>query len=335
MVSEYDNKSENITDPFKPLQTEVVKDTDLSFDSPHHTLGKGSTQAAPGNHGHKYSEITGVPTDVGPHDHAGVYSAVGHSHGDYAASNHNHNGVYADSGHNHNTAYAAIGHAQHETTSIGDWNAALYNGSYMGNNAANAPDTGWWYGWVIRHNNAWVQQFAYPFANGFNENYGHSRTLRNGTWGSWYRINNFVLSSGSLDNFIFFRHGGSWNDAGVSRWAIGNKNTSTPSNSDQFRIQRYDTAGNYAGNLMTGTPAGVVNFPGGHTFLMRAMESRAAVQADQAATIGIVAQMIENAVNQLRDEFNLNAGVTRAVGETLRAAVETGLNIVAPSEESE
>jgi hypothetical protein len=33
-------------------------DVDLSWDTPHHTLGRGPTQAAPGVHTHKLAEIT-------------------------------------------------------------------------------------------------------------------------------------------------------------------------------------------------------------------------------------------------------------------------------------
>jgi hypothetical protein len=36
------------------------KDTDLTHDSPHHTLGRGATQAAPGNHKHDIDEIAGA-----------------------------------------------------------------------------------------------------------------------------------------------------------------------------------------------------------------------------------------------------------------------------------
>lgn len=57
-------------DPFgvsKQLtEADVSNKTDISWDGPFHTLGKGSTQAAPGNHKHVSSEITDLQTIVGP-----------------------------------------------------------------------------------------------------------------------------------------------------------------------------------------------------------------------------------------------------------------------------
>jgi hypothetical protein len=39
--------------------THEARDTDLSWSTPHHTIGKGPTQAAPGNHVHSIDEIEG------------------------------------------------------------------------------------------------------------------------------------------------------------------------------------------------------------------------------------------------------------------------------------
>lgn len=46
------------------VRPEQIKDTDLTHDSPHHTLGRGHTQAAPGNHTHKYSDLVETPGDT-------------------------------------------------------------------------------------------------------------------------------------------------------------------------------------------------------------------------------------------------------------------------------
>lgn len=45
-----------------PSEQHPVTDTDLNWSSPHHTLGRGPTQAAPGTHTHNYEDIPGVPT---------------------------------------------------------------------------------------------------------------------------------------------------------------------------------------------------------------------------------------------------------------------------------
>lgn len=47
---------------------EVVRDTDLTHDSPHHTIGRGPTQAAAGNHKHVGEDITGgtLPQGIAP-----------------------------------------------------------------------------------------------------------------------------------------------------------------------------------------------------------------------------------------------------------------------------
>jgi hypothetical protein len=208
---------------------------------------------------------------------------------------------------------------------ITDWNDAKENGWYMAPSALNSPTAGggWWYGFTIAHNAGWCCQIAFPFANSYPANVMMVRTLQNSTWGSWFRLQNYVQSWDTLDNFIFLRHGGDWSGGGAVRWAIGNKKdagTGAASANDQFRIQRYDTAGTYAGNLMTGTPAGVVNFPGGHTLLMDAMATKESVEADRAATVGIVDAMIRQALS--------NAGVTPQMrsGESM-----TGINLSAPT----
>jgi hypothetical protein len=58
------------------------KDTDLDHDSPHHTLGRGPLQAAPGVHTHSASEIPDLPTGAAPHthDYSTTYAAYAHTH---------------------------------------------------------------------------------------------------------------------------------------------------------------------------------------------------------------------------------------------------------------
>jgi len=51
-----------VTSPFESKPLDVHQgDVDLSWDALHHTVGKGPTQAAPGNHKHKYEELLEIP----------------------------------------------------------------------------------------------------------------------------------------------------------------------------------------------------------------------------------------------------------------------------------
>lgn len=80
-------------------------DTDAERLSMHHTLGAGSTQAAPGNHNHDgdYSSTS--------HNHDAAYAAIDHNHdAEYAAIDHNHDGDYAAIDHNHDSEYAPLVH---------------------------------------------------------------------------------------------------------------------------------------------------------------------------------------------------------------------------------
>lgn len=97
-------------DPFKS-EVDLEKhmgDTDLSWDSKHHTLGKGATQAATGNHKHSVKEITDLAEGTS-HDHTGTYAPAIHVH---SGSEHSHSGVYADAAHGHDYAATGHGHTQ-------------------------------------------------------------------------------------------------------------------------------------------------------------------------------------------------------------------------------
>jgi len=212
------------------------------------------------------------------------------------------------------------------STYLTDWDQAIYNGWYMGADAANSPaaEGGWWYGIAIQHNTDWVTQIAFPFANNFYPTVLMTRAKGNGGWGYWSRLLNYPHSWGTLDNFITLRHGGNWASSGLSRWAVGNKKDGTPgaSDADEFRIQRYDTGGTYTGNLMTGSEAGAVKFPGGHSLLVQAMAAKTTVEADRAATVGIVDAMIRQAL--------INAGVMPVAQMRTNDSV-TGMEIGEPS----
>jgi hypothetical protein len=70
-------------------------------------------------HSQTISEITNLQAsldgkaDIG-HNHDMVYSVLGHSHSDYALTDHNHDSVYAAIVHDHDTVYAAISHSHSE-----------------------------------------------------------------------------------------------------------------------------------------------------------------------------------------------------------------------------
>jgi hypothetical protein len=58
-----------MADPFNQstaAQAHVGADTDSSFDALHHTIGKGATNAAAGNHKHKYADLADVPDGTPP-----------------------------------------------------------------------------------------------------------------------------------------------------------------------------------------------------------------------------------------------------------------------------
>lgn len=79
--------------------------------------------------------------------------------------------------------------------SIADWNAATSNGYFMASGAANAPDGGWWIGYVVVHNDRWVTQEVWQFVGGAES--GLTRRFRrqstdNGaggvSWYPWFRV---------------------------------------------------------------------------------------------------------------------------------------------------
>ncbi|WP_142847225.1 pyocin knob domain-containing protein [Telmatospirillum sp. J64-1] len=78
---------------------------------------------------------------------------------------------------------------------ITDWNDALENGDYMGNNAANSPvESGsatWWMGSVEAHNSNYVTQTVHAFSTaneGASNTYLWRRDKQNGVWQPWYKL---------------------------------------------------------------------------------------------------------------------------------------------------
>lgn len=87
-------------------------------------------------------------------------------------------------------------HVPKTCVTITDWNDAVENGWYMGNNAANAPTnstdgtTVWYFGYVIAHNANYVLQEAYHFTASDNAKYisKYIRARKEGTWGVWTNV---------------------------------------------------------------------------------------------------------------------------------------------------
>ena len=73
---------------------------------------------------------------------------------------------------------------------ITDWNSAAANGFYMGNDAANAPSTGWYFGRVTAHNANYLYQEVYQFTASADARSvpKYIRVKSNGTWGSWSNV---------------------------------------------------------------------------------------------------------------------------------------------------
>lgn len=83
---------------------------------------------------------------------------------------------------------AKIGGAQN-TKTITDWNLAVTNGIFMGNDAANAPFEGWCLGNVVSHNSQWLTQYVHKFTDDVAGNsLKKKRDCNQGTWGAWVLV---------------------------------------------------------------------------------------------------------------------------------------------------
>ena len=73
---------------------------------------------------------------------------------------------------------------------ITDWNSAAANGFYMGNDAANAPSTGWYFGRVTAHNANYLYQEVYQFTASADARAvpKYIRVKSNDAWGSWSNV---------------------------------------------------------------------------------------------------------------------------------------------------
>lgn len=189
---------------------------------------------------------------------------------------------------------------------ITDWDLAVTNGYYRGLSALHSPSAvydGWWKGHVIAYGTNWVTQYCWPMAqNGIDPGAVMVRHRLNNVWDGWYRLGNYIYGWDGLDNYISFKANGDsrTTTAGITRFYCGtNTFGKTPSESDQFLINACDLTGAYRAVGLSMSTTGVVTFPHGHSMLRRAREVAEPVDAATAATVGIVAEMIVTALDNL------------------------------------
>lgn len=77
-----------------------------------------------------------------------------------------------------------------QCVTITDWNEVTKTGWYMANNAANAPTTGWYFGFVLVHASGYLFQEVYQFTAS-KEAIAVPKYIRaktNDQWGEWYNV---------------------------------------------------------------------------------------------------------------------------------------------------
>lgn len=75
----------------QPAEAAHIKDVDVDSESLHHTLGKGATQAAAGNHKHKVADLTDYEAPAGVSDHQLLSNRNQvDAHTQYALTSHSH-----------------------------------------------------------------------------------------------------------------------------------------------------------------------------------------------------------------------------------------------------
>lgn len=180
----------------------------------------------------------------------------------------------------------------------GDWNDAKDNGWYMASNGAHAPCTGWLYGISIKHNELFVRQILYKFAQGSvnvsNEsNDRFERILYNGTWGGW--VNTSVRKAVPSDAEFTDRQVNQ-NPTDVNSWlplllsgsgSVLKKNGETNITSDLLYNPTLKTlkATTITGNL-EGTINGFTIIPAGSPSYMNVVKGIPVVNSDGVMEIG-------------------------------------------------
>lgn len=100
-------------------------DLDVSAQSPHHTLGKGPSQAASGDHKHNVKDIEGYEAPAGVSDHDLLSNrGLNNAHPQYSLANHTHPIGSTDHG-----SLSGLGDADHPIEAIQGLGTALDNKS--------------------------------------------------------------------------------------------------------------------------------------------------------------------------------------------------------------
>lgn len=149
---------------------------------------------------------------------------------------------------------------------ITDWNSAAANGFYMGNDAANAPSTGWYFGRVTAHNANYLYQEVYQFTASADARAvpKYIRVKSNGAWGSW---SNVTVAAAVPSNAKFtdtvYTHPNSGASAGTYKSVTVNAQGHVTGGTNPTTLSGYgitDAAAkshthNYAGSASAGGPA--------------------------------------------------------------------------------
>ena len=149
---------------------------------------------------------------------------------------------------------------------ITDWNSAAANGFYMGNDAANAPSTGWYFGRVTAHNANYLYQEVYQFTASADARAvpKYIRVKSNGAWGSW---SNVTVAAAVPSNAKFtdtvYTHPNSGASAGTYKSVTVNAQGHVPGGPNPTTLSGYgitDAAAkshthNYAGSASAGGAA--------------------------------------------------------------------------------
>ena len=228
-------------------------------------------------------------------------------------------------------------------TVTSDWNTALNTGFYSSlPGADNPPATGigdgHWMGIVIRYTDAWVHQIAWPLGTSNYPPYSMATRARvNNAWNDWQRNNTYHYSWNGLDNLVFFQHQQAGKPIdGVRRFAHGMvKDDAHPAGAwpaDEYRIQCYDTNGNFTWSAIKIPESGVVSMPKTGALLRGAMAptlqaAPTEVESSVPVTIGgliavldevlsptqkkklaaklkVIDSFIEDAIEELEDDDN-------------------------------
>lgn len=182
---------------------------------------------------------------------------------------------------------------------VTDWNLALKNGFYVGApDSANRPDEyfgTWWSGITIGNGTSYIHQIAWPFYS-YNPKVLMQRVFSDVTasWSSWSRVGLYPQSWGTNSALEIFQHVRDANVAPMSRFAHGMRKDDSaagPTDNDEWRVQCYDTNGDFTWSAIKIFEDGIVLMPRGYE-LTAAIRSGEPVAPESAVTVGTVVEIV-------------------------------------------